>query len=90
MKDQIIDPRGAPLTQPQRYLEEFDNATMPVADAEGKRMYLGLSKPELFAINIFAHGFRHDQAPSDEMIERYARDCKRAALILLKVMREPS
>ena len=90
MNDQIIDARGAPLTNPKRYLEEFDNATMPVVDAEGQRTYLGLSKPELIALHVFARAYKPDFHTEDAHIERIARQAKSAAAILLKVLREPS
>ena len=87
MKDQIVDTNGQPVAAPApEYVEEFDNSFFPVQQTGG-RMYLGLSKPELIAAQLFAQHFNPADIDAPETVSRLAHRCVAGAKILLAAAR---
>lgn len=86
MKDQILDPNGKPIAPPN---PTFDAAVMPIMDATTGRLYIGISKPELYSAMLFAHRFNTSlHQLSDGSIARLASDCCEAAKILYTKQQE--
>ena len=84
MQDQIVDPSGQPVAE---YNEDLDNAVLPVMGAPGSRMYLGLSKPELVALHLYAS--RCPVHEDGEAQKRVAEACWEAARVFMNAVRAP-
>ena len=86
MNDQILDPSGALISPANPTL---DASVMPIMDASSGRLYVGLSKPELYSAMLFAQRFdtnRH--LLNDGSIARLSDLCCEAAKILYAKQKE--